>query len=48
VAKAMPPLVMGRDTPLYACLEEHPKYADGYKVAAELRDMYTNDPDVKR
>ena len=33
VAKAMPPLVMGRDTPLYACLEEHPKYADGYKMA---------------
>ena len=25
VAKAMPPLVMGRDTPLYACLEPHPK-----------------------
>src|SRR5204863_1408392 len=24
VAKAMPPLVMGRDTPLYACLERHP------------------------
>ncbi|MDP8988081.1 MAG: DNA polymerase III subunit alpha, partial [Actinomycetota bacterium] len=23
VAKAMPPLVMGRDTPLWACLEEH-------------------------
>ena len=37
VAKAMPPLVMGRDTPLYACLEEHPKYDDGYKMAAELR-----------
>ncbi len=33
VAKAMPPLVMGRDTPLYACLEEHPKFADGYKMA---------------
>ena len=38
VAKAMPPLVMGRDTPLYACLEQHPKYDDGYKMAAELRD----------
>ena len=37
VAKAMPPLVMGRDTPLYACLEQHPKYEDGYKMAAELR-----------
>src|SRR6202011_1087750 len=48
VAKAMPPLVMGRDTPLWACLEPNPKYEDGYKVAAELRDMYTLDPDVKK
>ncbi len=44
VAKAMPPLVMGRDTPLYACLEEHPKYEDGYKMAADLRDMYDDRP----
>ena len=48
VAKAMPPLVMGRDTPLYACLEEHPKFADGYKMASELRDMYNTDQDLKR
>ncbi len=47
VAKAMPPLVMGRDTPLHACLQEHPKYADGYKMAGELRDMYAADPDAK-
>jgi DNA polymerase-3 subunit alpha len=40
VAKAMPPLVMGRDTPLYACLEQHPKFEDGYKMAADLRQMY--------
>src|SRR5205807_5443868 len=48
VAKAMPPLVMGRDTPLYACLEVNPKYEDGYKAAAELREMYAVDPDVKK
>ena len=48
VAKAMPPLVMGRDTPLYACLEKHPKYEDGYKMAAELREMYNADPDVAK
>ena len=48
VAKAMPPLVMGRDTPLRYCFEEHPKYADGYKAASELRAMYDLDPDVKR
>ena len=48
VAKAMPPLVMGRDTPLYACLEPHAKFEDGYKAAAELRLMCETDPDVKR
>ena len=48
VAKAMPPLVMGRDTPLYACLEEHPKFLDGYKMAGELRDMYATDPDARQ
>ncbi len=47
VAKAMPPLIMGRDTPLYACLEEHPKFVDGYKMAAELREMYATDPETK-
>ncbi|HEX5366480.1 MAG TPA: DNA polymerase III subunit alpha [Acidimicrobiales bacterium] len=48
VAKAMPPLVMGRDTPLYACLEPHPKYDDGYKMAGELREMYEADPDTRQ
>jgi DNA polymerase-3 subunit alpha len=48
VAKAMPPLVMGRDTPLKYCFEEHPKYMDGYKAAGELRAMYETDVDIKR
>jgi DNA polymerase-3 subunit alpha len=48
VSKAMPPLVMGRDTPLYACLEKHERYEDGYKMASELRAMYEADPDVHR
>ena len=48
IAKAMPPLVMGRDTPLKHCFEPHPRFADGYKAAAELRAMYDTDPDVKK
>jgi DNA polymerase III subunit alpha len=48
VAKAMPPLVMGRDTPLKYCFEQNPKYSDGYKAASELRAMYETDPDIKR
>jgi DNA polymerase-3 subunit alpha len=48
VAKAMPPLIMGRDTPLYACLEKHPKFEDGYKMAGDLRQMYETDDDLHR
>jgi DNA polymerase III subunit alpha len=48
IAKAMPPLVMGRDTPLKYCFEQSPKYSDGYKAASELRAMCDADPDVKR
>ena len=48
IAKAMPPLVMGRDTPLKYCFEHNDKYADGYKAACELRTMYDADTEVKR
>ncbi|MGH8324151.1 MAG: DNA polymerase III subunit alpha, partial [Steroidobacteraceae bacterium] len=48
IAKAMPPLVMGRATPLSACLEKDPENPDGYAAAAELRQMYETDPDAKR
>lgn len=48
IAKAMPPLVMGRDTPLKYCFEQHPKYADGYKAASDLRAMYDADDDSRK
>ncbi len=48
VAKAMPPLIMGRDTPLWACLERDPKYEDGYKMAADLRKMREEDEDAAK
>ncbi|HVE47042.1 MAG TPA: DNA polymerase III subunit alpha [Acidimicrobiales bacterium] len=48
VAKAMPPLVMGRDTPLHACLEQTDGHGDGYRAAGELRDMYATDPDARK
>ncbi|MDX2378761.1 MAG: DNA polymerase III subunit alpha, partial [Acidimicrobiia bacterium] len=48
IAKAMPPLVMGRDTPLRYCFEQIDKYADGYKAATDLRAMYDSDDDVRR
>ncbi|MSW05176.1 MAG: DNA polymerase III subunit alpha [Actinobacteria bacterium] len=48
IAKLIPPLIMGRDTPLRACFELDPKHSDGYKMASELRDFYEIDPDAKR
>src|SRR4029078_4521755 len=48
IAKLMPPLVMGRDTPLRACFEPHDKFVDGYKMAGELRQLYEDDPDARR
>ncbi|MGH9026524.1 MAG: DNA polymerase III subunit alpha, partial [Acidimicrobiia bacterium] len=48
IAKLMPPLIMGRDTPLRACLELEPGHEDGYKMASELRGLYEADPDTKR
>ena len=47
IAKLMPPLVMGRDTPLYACLEKHPKYEDGFGMAKDLRELHQADPEAR-
>ncbi len=48
IAKAMPPLVMGRDTPLKYCFEQSDQYSDGYMAAGDLRAMYDTDPDVRK
>jgi len=48
IAKLMPPLIMGRDTPLHACFEPVAGYEDNYKMASELRVLYDADPDAKR
>ncbi len=48
IAKAMPPLVMGRDTPLWACLVKSEGYEDGYGAATELRAMYEQEPEAKQ
>jgi DNA polymerase-3 subunit alpha len=48
IAKLMPPLIMGRDTPLHACFEPSDKFVDGYKMASELRTLRDDDPDARR
>ncbi len=47
ISKAIPPLVMGRDTPLWACFEKTDEYADGYAAAGELRKMYEGDDEAR-
>ncbi len=47
IAKAMPPLIMGRDTPLKACLAKTEGHEDGFASAGELRTMYETDPEAK-
>jgi DNA polymerase-3 subunit alpha len=47
IAKAMPPLVMGRDTPLHACLTKTEGHEEGFAAAAELRIMHETDLDAK-
>jgi DNA polymerase-3 subunit alpha len=48
IAKLMPALIMGRDTPLAACLDPVPGYEEGYKMASELRALYDTDPEAKK
>ena len=47
VAKAMPPLVMGRDAPMRFCFEEVEGHEDAYVAATSLREMYEANPDAK-
>ena len=48
IAKAMPPLVMGRDTSLAACLDKQEGQEDGFAAAATLREMYSEEPDARK
>src|SRR5271168_919375 len=47
IAKLMPPLVMGRDTPLHACITKTEGHEEGFAAASELRAMRDVDPDAK-
>ncbi len=47
IAKAVPEPIMGRTTPLRACLERESAYSAGYELAGDLRTMYAEDPQVR-
>ena len=46
IAKAMPPVVMGRDTALAHCLNRSEGHDDGYTAASALREIIAADPDA--
>lgn len=48
ISKAMPPLLMGFDTPIKACLEFDPKHEAGFKNAQGFRELYESDSDARR
>jgi len=48
LVKLLPPLIMGRDTPLAACVELDPAHEAGYGMAAELRRTLESDPQARR
>ncbi|HLX77382.1 MAG TPA: DNA polymerase III subunit alpha, partial [Acidimicrobiales bacterium] len=47
VAKAMPPIVMGRDAPMRVCFEKIEGQEAAYAAATGLREMYAADPDAR-
>nr|MBU6202462.1 DNA polymerase III subunit alpha [Acidobacteriota bacterium] len=47
IAKLMPPVVMGRDTPLRYCFEQNEKHMDGFRAAADLRALCESDSQAK-
>ena len=48
IAKALPPLLMGFDTPLQFCFELVDEYEAGYKNAQGLRDLYNSSEHVRK
>jgi len=48
IAKALPPLLFGRDTPLRACLTHSDKHHDGFEQAGALRSLYAADPAARQ
>ena len=48
IAKAIPPLILGRDTPLHACFKEKEGYKAGFELAGDLRVMYEENQEARQ
>ena len=47
LAKLIPPLILGRDTPLHACFDRKEGYEIGYENAADLRTLYSENSEAR-
>jgi len=48
LARLLPPLILGRETPLRACLERQPGHEQGYDMAQQLREARDRDPQARQ
>ena len=48
IAKVIPPLILGRDTPLHACFEKKEGYEIGYDNALDLRILYEENSEARQ
>lgn len=48
IAKAMPPMIMGRDAPLDACFNEREGWEHAYQNAYGLRELYATDDEARQ
>lgn len=48
IAKVIPPLILGRDTPLHACFEKKEGYEIGFENAGDLRALYEENSEARQ
>ena len=48
IAKAIPPLILGRDTPLHACFERKEGFEAGFDKADDLRAIYNDNEEARQ
>lgn len=48
LAKAIPPLILGRDTPLHACFDRKEGFEAGFDKAGDLRAIYSENEEARQ
>ena len=47
LSKKMPPMIAGRDVPLWACMEKHEDWEEGFDNSKDFRDLVESNEDYK-